>query len=99
MLTTTLFSTDSFFRQKDKQQHIQITTVISLMTSMVANEAGYTPTESFFIGLGAALLVGLVKEGIDSRKGGSGFSGKDMLADGIGGALGSTSMFVLYKWK
>ena len=97
MLSTSLFS-ESFFQQKDKQQHIEVTALISMMSSFVANEAGYTPVQSFWIGVGTALAVGFVKELSDSRSGGTGFSGQDMLADGIGGALGATPMFILYTW-
>jgi putative lipoprotein len=98
ILSTSLFASESFFKQEDKQQHIQVTALISLMTSSVAHEMGYTTTQSFWIGVASALAVGLGKELYDSRKSGTGFSGEDMMADGIGGTLGALPVFVFYQW-
>ena len=97
VLSTSLFS-ESFFKQDDKQQHMKGTAVIAFMSSVVANELGYTVNQSFWIGVASALAVGLAKETYDSRSGGTGFSGQDMVADAIGGTLGALPVFILYRW-
>ena len=97
MLSTSLFS-NSFFDEKDKQEHMQVTALISLMSSNVAHEMGYTVNQSFWIGVAIAMSVGLGKELYDSRSGGSGFDGRDLMADGIGSTLGALPVFVIYEW-
>ena len=40
------------------------------------------------LAIGVAMLPGLVKEAMDAQKGGSGFSGKDLVADALGAVAG-----------
>ena len=89
LLTSSLFG-NSFFKQDDKQQHMKATALIAFMSSVVYSELGYTPTEVFWMSLGTALAVGVVKELSDDE-----FSGQDMVANAIGGTVGAIPMFVL----
>ena len=97
VLTSFLFS-ESFFEEDDKQMHMKTTFVISLIASNMAYDVGYTVNQSFWIGVTSALVAGLSKELFDSRKGGSGFSGEDMVANFIGGVGGAVWVYPLYKF-
>jgi len=89
----------SFLKQEDKQKHIGYTFALGAAGSMIAEEYGVTPIESFFWGLGTALAAGLAKEVYDSRDGGSGFNGNDMMANALGGALGGGAGTVLVRFN
>ena len=51
------------------------------------------PVERF----GLAMLPGIVKEISDMRRGGSGFSGKDLVADALGVGLGMAGYHVIVR--
>ena len=87
---------ESFFQEDDKQLHMACTTLISFVAAGWASENGYTESEAFWIGFSSAMFIGVLKEAYDARDGGSGFDGRDLLADGIGASLGS---FTITVWK
>jgi uncharacterized protein YfiM (DUF2279 family) len=71
----------------DKTLHVLATTVISAGTVAIFHES----ENRFLIGFGTAMAVGILKEASDAtRKGGSGWSNKDLAADLIGSLLGAT---------
>lgn len=88
----------NFFNEEDKQSHMIVTSTIGIITHLLAKKHGATEFEAFWIGVGSALAVGLAKEAYDSRDGGTGFDGRDMIANGIGGVLGSVSTLILYRF-
>ena len=98
ILSTSLLFSNSFFQEEDKQDHMKVTAVISLVASNMAYDVGYTVNQSFWIGVASALAVGLGKELLDSRSGGTGFSWSDMGANAVGGTFGSLFVYPLYKW-
>ena len=98
MLLLTLSTYADLFNEPDKQKHIQVTAALAFVSSGVAYDAGYTEQESFWIGFTLAMIVGVGKELYDSRNGGSGFSGEDIIADGIGATVGALPVFIIYKW-
>ena len=67
----------------DKPKHIAASALSALVVESLFAET-LTPAERF----GLAMVPGIVKELADARRGGSGFSGKDIGADLIGVGLG-----------
>ena len=98
ILLTTSIHCESFFQEEDKQLHMQVTAAISLVSSNVAYEMGYTETESFWIGFIVAMSVGAGKELYDSKDGGSGFDLEDIGADAIGSSVGAIPVFIIHSW-
>ena len=98
LVSSLLLSEESFFKQDDKQTHMQVTAVIGFVASNIAYDVGYTEAEAFWIGVASALAIGLGKELLDSQSDGNKFDGEDMLANGIGGAIGSLPVFIIYRW-
>ena len=92
LLISTSILSANFFKEEDKQAHIAVTTLVSIIATEWAYEHGYTKTEAKWIGFGTAILVGLGKETYDSRDGGTGFDMRDMGANAIGGALGTFTL-------
>lgn len=82
---------EPFFQQRDKQAHIVAFTAISYVVTDYALDNGFTKTEAWFIGLGSALVLGAVKELTDDN-----FDEKDMMANAIGGTIGSS--IVIWRW-
>ena len=68
----------------DKVLHVSATGFISMMATCLADEDVAIAT-----GAASGFGAGLAKEAYDSRSGGSGFSGEDLLADGIGAGVGT----------
>ena len=97
LLTTSMLSAN-FFKEQDKQAHMAVTTLVGAVGHLMAKKHGYTDQEAFWVGVASALVVGVVKEAYDSREGGTGFSGMDMVANGIGGAVGSGTIY-LFEYK
>lgn len=89
-LSQPAFSADSFsFTQSDKQRHIAATGGITLGSSYMIERSGTPKTASVLWGSLISMSAGLVKElVIDSKP-----SGGDMLANGIGTALGAGASF------
>lgn len=69
----------------DKILHFSAAGLISILATCMVNEEVAIVT-----GAAAGLGAGLVKEAYDASRGGSGFSGEDLLADGIGAGVGTT---------
>jgi len=68
--------------------------------TLLAKKFGASDIESFWWGLGSVLVVGVVKELYDTQKTNpTGFDGRDMLANSIGGVLGSGATFTLVKFN
>jgi len=78
---------------KDKYLHITGTFIISSISSNIAKEHGFSKKESIVIGVISGMTIGLLKEVYDSRKGGTGFSKADLVADGVGSVLGTIPIF------
>ena len=98
MLNSTLMAAEeSFVQQSDKQKHFVATTVISMAVTGYARNKGYSKVESFFWGFGAAIAVGLIKEGIDGKTGGQ-QSSDDLKADVLGGLTGAL-VSAQFEWK
>ncbi len=68
----------------DKVLHFSATGVISMLTTCLADEE-----VAIVSGAAAGFGAGFAKEVYDGRSGGSGFSGEDLLADGIGAGVGT----------
>lgn len=66
---------------KDKAMHFGVSFVVGLA-------AGSQWPDNKPLAFGVAMIPGLVKELSDSGRGGTGFSGKDMVANAVGAALG-----------
>ena len=98
MLLLTLSTYAGFFNEPDKQKHMQVTMAIGFIGSGMAYDLGYTKQQSFWIGFASAMVAGVGKELYDSRSGGSGFSGGDMLANSIGATVGSLPVLIIYDW-
>lgn len=88
----------NFFKEEDKQSHMIATTMVGIIGHLMAKKHGATEFEAFWTGVGSALVIGLAKEAYDSRDGGTGFDSRDMIANGIGGVLGSGTMYTIFKW-
>ncbi len=100
LLFTSISATDNFFQQSDKQMHIGAGFAIAMGSAPILHqEYGLTSTQSYWAGVGVAILAGLAKELYDSRSGGTGFDGQDLLATGLGGMGGALIVFPLYEYK
>jgi len=95
---SSLVAETSFWQQKDKQQHFVATTAISFAVTAYARNKGYSQVESFFWGFGAALVTGLIKEGIDGQRKNGHQSFKDLQADMLGGITGAL-ISTQFEWK
>lgn len=67
----------------DKPKHIAASAISAVVTEALFDKH-LAPLERF----GVAMIPGVAKELFDMRKGGSGFSGKDLVVDAIGVGLG-----------
>ena len=87
---------DNFFQQEDKKAHIAISIMTGAIGNLVSIKLGASKQEAFWYGLGTALTIGLAKEVYDMHKTNpTGFSTADMVADGIGGVIGTGSITLL----
>lgn len=68
----------------DKFMHFGATGIISAFVTCLSE-----PEYSIVAGGAAGIGAGLAKEVYDSRPGGSGFDGADLLADGLGAGVGT----------
>lgn len=76
----------------DKPKHIAASAI-----SAVVVEGMFSNTLPPATRFGLAMLPGVAKELADMRKGGSGFSGKDLVADALGVGLGMAGYHVVIK--
>ena len=95
--TTLMAAEDNLWQQSDKQKHFAVTTGVSMLVTGYARNKGYSKVESFFWGFGAALAVGLIKEGVDGKTGGV-QSSDDIKADVLGGVTGAL-ISAQFEWK
>ena len=99
LLASTSEAKNTFFMQKDKQLHMVAGTMVGLVSSSFFHDKlGFSASQSYFAGVVTSLLVGVAKEMYDSRKGGTGFSTKDILATGLGG-MGGSVIVVPFVYK
>ncbi|MEO5658950.1 MAG: hypothetical protein ABIQ90_04010 [Polaromonas sp.] len=68
--------------EKDKVQHVVVSAGLGVAVAAVKPE--WTVGEQFLV----AMIPGVLKETYDARQGGTGFSGKDLLADALGAYAG-----------
>ncbi|HHS81932.1 MAG TPA: hypothetical protein ENJ68_00295 [Devosia sp.] len=68
----------------DKVMHVSATGIISFVATCLADK-----DTALAAGAGTGMGAGLAKEVYDSRPGGTGFSGEDLLADAAGTGLGT----------
>ena len=91
----TVGSSASFFQEEDKQFHIGFSVFTGIAGNAFAHQQlGWTKQEAWWAGLATALLVGAVKEITDDK-----FDWRDMGADAIGGTIGTTGMYTIYKFQ
>ena len=83
-----------FFKQEDKQLHMYVSMMSGAISNLIAVKFCASKQEAFWYGLGGALMIGLGKELYDERSYG-GFSMADMVANGIGGTIGTGSITLL----
>lgn len=87
-LLTPLFAQTSWSDEpKNRYEHIALHAGISLVSSSIALEYGATKTQAWWIGFGTSLIIGLGKEFSDTN-----FDSNDVLANTIGGVVGSTTI-------
>ena len=84
--------------QDDKIMHIGV----SVITGMAGNafcyqELGFTEVQSWWCGIGTALVIGGMKEWYDSNHGGR-FDWEDMAANGVGGTIGTSFLYYRYEF-
>lgn len=75
-----LSTTPALSIEEDKIKHIGVSSVIS--------SAVISFTDNAWLGFGSCMGVGLAKEGFDSTQDGNKFDMEDMMANGVGCALG-----------
>ena len=94
ILAMTISLNANLFQEDDKQMHMGLSTFVGIAgNALCYREFGLTAGQSWLCGIGASLLVGAVKEATDDE-----FDWRDMQANAIGGAIGSTVIFTVYTW-
>jgi len=93
-----LVAEEGFFSQRDKQKHILGSGAIGVAIAGVARSNGLTKIESFFLGVGTAIGIGLIKEGIDGYNVNGTRDWDDVKADAIGGIIGA-GISAQFEWK
>ena len=73
----------------DKAKHFVVCGLAGAAAAGLARQADGSDGQAFGIGLGVALGLGAGKETCDARIKGTYFSGKDLVWDLLGGAVGS----------
>lgn len=86
-----------FYAQKDKQQHITVSSLMASLTTGYARTRGYSKVEFFFIGLGTATAIELIKEGVDATGSGDSELG-DMKVNVLGATKGAL-ISAQFEWK
>ena len=82
LLTVSIFPAQAQHLEKDKVQHIVVSAGLGVVVA--AAKPDWTSGDQFLV----AMIPGVMKETYDARKGGTGFSGKDLLADAAGAFAG-----------
>ena len=76
----------------DKPKHIAVSAFSAVVVESVFADS-LTPLQR----VGLAMVPGVAKELFDMRKGGSGFSGKDLVADALGVGFGMAGYHVIVR--
>ncbi len=88
---------NTLFKEQDKQRHMIAETAITSAAVFAFKDSEHPYLYPILVGT----LTGVGKEIYDSRSGGTGFNGKDLLADSVGISagllLGNTFTTVVYK--
>ena len=88
---------NTLFKEQDKQKHMIAETAITSAAVFAFKDSEHTFLYPILVGT----VAGVGKEIYDSRSGGTGFNGKDLLADSIGISagllLGNTFTTIVYK--
>lgn len=79
---------------ENRYEHIVLHTGISAFSSALATEYGMSQMQSWWIGFGVSAAIGIGKELSDTN-----FDWNDVGANTIGGAIGSTGMWTIYKFQ
>lgn len=74
---------------EDKLQHFVVSGLAGAAGAVAAGQADGSDAQNFLIGTGVAFGLGAGKETYDARIKGTYFSGKDLVWDLLGGAVGS----------
>ncbi len=82
------FGAGAFKADNDEKTHVAIGVMSGLAGSLFARKFGANETQSFFAGVGASILGGLIVSG----------GNIDTASDAIGGAIGASSSYVLYRF-
>jgi len=94
LIIASTLSFANFFQEEDKQLHMGISVFVGMAGNALAKqEYGLSDNEAWWAGLISALVVGAIKEATDEK-----FDWQDLAADGIGGAIGTTFTYTIYKW-
>lgn len=88
----------SFFLQRDKQLHFVVSAVVATSVTAYARNKGSSKVEAFFYGAGAAIALGLIKEGLDGHDDGSTREWGDVGADVLGATAGAL-ISAQFEWK
>jgi len=97
-MNQSLAAGESFFSQRDKQKHILGTGALAATFTGIARSKGLPKVESFFLGVGAAVALGLIKEGIDGYSANGTRSWDDAKADAIGAVIGA-GISAQFEWR
>jgi uncharacterized protein YfiM (DUF2279 family) len=95
LLSVMLFS---FNIPRDKQKHIGVSSLISLTTSSIAEYRGASKLDSWLVGVGACLLIGISKEFYDSKSLNHTEDINDIYAD-LGGAIIGSTIAIGFSWR
>ncbi|MCF6243917.1 MAG: hypothetical protein L3J43_02645 [Sulfurovum sp.] len=99
MLGQTLMAEEIIFvSQRDKQKHAVVSAVVAFTVTGFARNRGASKVESFFYGAGAAIALGILKEGLDGHNDDSTREWADIGADVIGATAGAL-ISAQFEWK
>ena len=76
----------------DKPKHIAASAISAVVVESLFAQTLH-PAQRF----GLAMVPGVIKELADMRRGGSGFSGKDLVADALGVGLGMAGYAIVVR--
>ena len=88
---------EEFYLQPDKQKHFIGSMAIGSVATGIARYYGSNKVEAMVIGIGSALLVGVLKEAVDGKGYGTEDIG-DVYADTLGSIAGSV-IATNFSWK
>ena len=88
LASSLIFGAGAFKADNDEKTHIAIGVMSGLAGSLIARKFGANETQAFFAGIGASILGGMIVSGGNINTG----------YDAIGGALGASSSYVLYRF-